>query len=255
MIAVLLCAGFATRMYPLTRDLPKPLLEVSGRPVIDYLMDQIIDLSALQGIYVVSNAKFYDRFIEWQRLWKQNERLRDLPIEVINDGATANENRLGASADFQLVMKKISRSTPVLVSAGDNIYRFSIKPLYEQFIQTDCHYVVALPEANREKLKKTGVLELGDDDRVLRVFEKPQNPPSSWSCPPLYFFQPTVSGRLDEFLRQNVNRDAPGHFIAFLCRKDPVYAFRLNASRLDIGTIASYHAADRDLQNNPVIER
>jgi glucose-1-phosphate thymidylyltransferase len=114
---------------------------------------------------------------------------------------------------------------------------------------------VALPETDRKKLKKTGVLELTMDDRVVRLYEKPAHPSSEWFCPPLYFFQSTVSRHLEQFLKHHAASDAPGHFIDFLCRKDPVYAFRLNASRLDIGSIETHRAADHDLRNNLLICR
>jgi glucose-1-phosphate thymidylyltransferase len=252
MIAVVLCAGFATRMYPLTRNFPKPLLEVAGRPVIDYLMDQLVQLPGLEAIYIVSNEKFYPHFAEWKQLRKHNDRAPRPVIELLNDGAMENDHRLGASADFQLVMKTIPEPTRVLVTAGDNIYRFDIKPLWEKFLQSDRHYIVALPETDRNQLKKTGVLQLAADDRVTRLFEKPAHPPSTWFCPPLYFFQSTVSKRLDDFLKHPAANDAPGYFIDFLCREDPVYAFRLNASRLDIGSIETYRAADQYLRNNPL---
>lgn len=253
-IAIVLCAGFATRMYPLTKAFPKPLLKVAGRPVIDYLMDQLVELPDLHAIYLVSNEKFYPHFTEWKRSWEDNERLRCPVFELLNDGAMDNDHRLGASADFQFVMKTIPEPTRVLVTAGDNIYRFGIKPLWKQFLQSDRHYILALPETDREKLKKTGVLELTMGDRVTRLFEKPAHPSSEWFCPPLYFFQSTVSEQLDTFLTEHTAGDAPGYFIDFLCRKESVYAFRLNASRLDIGSIETYRSADYYLRNNPLKE-
>ena len=252
-IAIVLCAGFATRMYPLTKEFPKPLLDVAGRPVIDYLMDQLVELPGLDAIYLVSNGKFYLHFAEWKRLWEQNNRSCCPVVELLNDGAMDNEHRLGTSADFQLVMKTIPEATRIMVTAGDNIYRFGIKPLWEQFFQDDRHFIVALPESDREKLKKTGVLELTSDDRVTRLYEKPAHPSSEWFCPPVYFFQPTVLRHLNDFLMHHPDSDAPGYFIDFLCRKDSVYAFRLNASRLDIGSIETYKAADYFLRNNPLI--
>jgi glucose-1-phosphate thymidylyltransferase len=253
-IAIVLCAGFATRMYPLTKAFPKPLLEVAGRPVIEYLMDQLVELPGLEAIYLVSNGKFYPHFAEWKRLWEHNHRSRYPAVALLNDGSMDNDHRLGASVDFQFVMKTIAEPERVLVTAGDNIYRFGIKPLWEQFLQSDRHYIVALPETDREKLKKTGVLELATDDRVARLFEKPAHPSSEWFCPPLYFFQSTVLEQLDAFLTEHTAGDAPGYFIDFLCRKESVYAFRLNASRLDIGSIETYRTADHYLRNHPLKE-
>jgi dTDP-glucose pyrophosphorylase len=107
---------------------------------------------------------------------------------------------------------------------------------------------VALAEPNKEKLHKTGVLEIEETNRVLRLHEKPESPPSNWICPPLYFFQPSVWLQLDSFLQTSGNHDAPGHFIDYLRRQEPVEAFRLKSLRLDIGSIDSYHAADRKLR-------
>lgn len=250
MIAVILCAGFATRMYPLTENFPKPLLAVAGRPVLDYLMDQILDLPRIQAVHIVSNAKFFDYFCRWHSAREASGAMGEMTIQIHNDGATDNRNRLGAAVDLQFALNTIDRPSRVLVSAGDNIFRFSIKPLWELFLRSHHHHIVALPETNREKLKETGVLELGEKDRVQRLREKPLLPPSRWFCPPLYFFQPSLWSKIENFLRTSGNRDAPGYFIDYLCQREPVDAFRLEATRLDIGSIDSYHAAERQLQNN-----
>jgi len=245
MIAVVLCAGFATRMHPLTRDFPKPLLPVAGKPVIDYLMDQLVDLPELQTVHIVANGRFFSHFEDWHRNYIQKIHRKNFSIELCNDGATANENRLGASVDLQLVLKSASEPSRILVSAGDNIYRFSFRPLWQKFLAGRHHYIVALPERDTDNLKKTGVLELDVNGRVMRQHEKPEQPQSTWSCPPLYFLQASARSRLDEFIESSENIDAPGYFIDYLCQKEDVYAFKLNSSRLDIGSVESYQNADR----------
>jgi glucose-1-phosphate thymidylyltransferase len=246
-IAVLLCAGYATRMYPLTADFPKPLLPVAGKPVIDYLMEQIIDLSEIKRIHVVTNAKFVEHFNAWQAKWRSAMASKKITLDIHNDGSTDNANRLGAAADLRFVFKQIAEPSKVLVSGGDNIFRFRLEPLWRDFLIGPRHYVVALPETNANQLIKTGVLALGKENRVLRLHEKPKHPVSRWFCPPLYFLQPTVWPRLDEFLQTSKNDDAPGYFIDFLSRKEKVYAFKVNASRLDIGSIDSYREAQEAL--------
>jgi glucose-1-phosphate thymidylyltransferase len=245
MIAIILCAGFATRMYPLTRDVPKPLLPVADKPVIEYLMDQLVELRELQAVHIVSNARFSTHFEKWREHYIQIAPQITFQIEIHNDGAETNENRLGASADLQLVLTRIPAASKILVSAGDNIYRFSIKSLWQKFLVSPHHYVVALPQMDESKLKITGVLELDAQDRVLRQHEKPDRPQSTWSCPPLYFLQAPVRPRLEAFLNSSGNHDAPGYFIDYLCQTEIVYAFKLNAARLDIGGIESYREADR----------
>jgi len=227
-------------MYPLTADFPKPLLPVAGKPVIDYLVEQIIDLPEVTHIHVVTNAKFIEHFKDWKIKWRSKMASKKVTLDIHNDGSTDNANRLGAAADLRFVLKQIDEPAKVLVAGGDNIFLFRLEPLWQDFLKGQRHYVIALPETDKSRLVKTGVLALGKDNRVLRLNEKPKHPASKWFCPPLYFLQPTARPKLDEFLRTPKSNDAPGYFIDFLSRKEKVYAFKLNASRLDIGSIDSY---------------
>jgi len=244
MMAVILCAGFATRMFPLTRDFPKPLLPVAGRPVIDYLMDQFAGLTDLQTVHIVTNARFIKHFQEWQKTWEDNNRGESVNIHLYNDGATSNENRLGALSDLQFVFHRISKPSKVLVTAGDNIFRFSLIPIWKQFAKSKHHYIVALKEKDLQKLKKTGVPEIESDNRVLKFHEKSEHPPSNWFCPPIYFLQPSAWPRLDSFIESTRNKDAPGYFIASLCQKETIYAYKPDGFRIDIGDINSYQQAE-----------
>ena len=218
MIAILLCAGYATRLNPITRDFPKHLLPVAGRPTIDYILEQIFDLRDIRAVHVVTNAKFFHTFESWQQKWSN----------------------------------KIHRPSRILVAGGDNIFRFRLKPLWEHFLKNNNHYIIALPETDKDKLKLTGVPVFGRDDRVLRLYEKPKEPPSCWAHPQLYFFMPSVWSRMEEFHQKGKRRGEKAHFIDFLCRRENVYAFNLTASRLDIGTISSYYEADACLQREPI---
>ncbi|MGA9261955.1 MAG: sugar phosphate nucleotidyltransferase [Desulfobacterales bacterium] len=249
MIAVLLCAGFATRLYPLTREFPKPLLPVAGRPVIDRLMDQIIGLPEIDEIQIVTNARFYKHYTRWRRKWLACLAPRDITLKIYNDGATANENRLGACADLQLVFHQTGRTGAYLVSAGDNIYLFRIADLWRHFLRGHRHCIVALAEEDPERLKDTGVPVFGKNNRVLGVLEKPDTPSPGWFCPPLYFLQPSARKVLEDFLGADGPVDAPGHFIDYLCHREPVTAIKLNEKRLDIGNLESYRRADRILRD------
>jgi glucose-1-phosphate thymidylyltransferase len=254
MIAVLLCAGFATRLYPLTRDFPKPLLPVADRPVIDHLMDQIVGLPGIESIHIVTNARFYEHFTRWRRNWLACLAPRDITLTIYNDGARANENRLGACADLQLVFRQAGRAGAYLVSAGDNIYLFRIADLWRRFLRGHRHCIVALQEKDPEILKKTGVPVFGEGDRVLGLLEKPDNPPPGWFCPPLYFLRPSAREVLEDFLGVDGPVDAPGLFIDYLCHREAVTAIKLNEKRLDIGNLESYHRADRLLRDLPIRE-
>lgn len=248
MIGIVLCAGFATRMHPLTQDFPKPLLPVADRPVLDYLVEEMLGLAGIEHIHIVSNDRFHEHFQLWLNHHMERGSFGSVGVHIHNDGTTDNEHRLGASGCLQLVLENVGEPTRAVVSAGDNIYRFSLASLWHDFLQDNQHYIVALPENNTENLKRTGVLEFGSGNRVKRFHEKPEYPPSHWSCPPLYFLQPTAWAELKKFLQSSGNHDAPGHFIDFLCQRQPIFAFKLESSRLDIGSIESYHEADRLLR-------
>ncbi|NNK95609.1 MAG: nucleotidyltransferase family protein [Desulfobacterales bacterium] len=252
MKVVILCAGYATRMYPLTKNFPKPLLKIADRPVLDYLIDQIIDLPLIESIHIVSNARFYDHFVHWQSDHDKRGTFGKITVRLHSDGSTENTNRLGAIADLQLALKSFDTPGRVLVSGGDNIYRFPLKPLWETFLQNKHHYVVGIAEKKEENLKNTGILEFNESGRVLRLHEKPDQPISNWICPPLYFFQPSVWPQLDNFLATSGNGDAPGYFIDYLCQHEPVEAYQLNSSRLDIGSLEAYLQADQQMRQELV---
>lgn len=252
MRAVLLCAGFATRMYPLTEDVAKPLLAVAGRPVLDYLMDQLVSLPSLEAIHLVTNARFYPQFVEWRQDWQTRLSAR-LPIHIYDDGATDNSNRRGAVGDLAFVLRRMGCERPALVAAGDNIFRFSLQPLWQRFSDERCNLVVGLRERNPARRQKTGVLEFGDGDVLIGFHEKPASPPSEWICPALYFLQPEALRAVFDYMEGPEVRDAPGHFIAYLVQQQRVHGVRIDGTRFDIGSHDSYRLANDVLASEPVI--
>lgn len=254
MKAILLCAGFATRMYPLTKNFPKPLLEVAGKPVLDYLMDQLLDLSGLQEIVVVTNAKFYVHFEAWAGDWQPRLDSLGLRLILLNDGTSCNETRLGAVADLAFALRETGNSAPALVAAGDNILRFSLRPLWENFVRADKSWVVALRETNPRALRSTGVLEIDARGQILWLHEKPENPPTQWISPALYFLQPGALQHVHAYLGRPDAADAPGHFIAYLVALERVYAAKVpGGRRFDIGSMTSFRKANQVLSREPVI--
>ena len=254
MIAILLCAGFATRMHPLTENFPKPLLEVGGKPVLDYLMDQIAPLDGLREIHLVSNACFYDHFQSWGQKWSPLLAENGVNLVLHNDGACDNESRLGALGDMLLVRQRLGRDPKAMIAAGDNVFRFPLKPMWNHFMDAEREsFVVGLPETDKARLQRTGVLCLGPQNKVLDMAEKPQEPPSNWACPPLYFYQPWVWPLLEAFLKQNPGADSPGSLVSTLCSCSPVFALTTKGTRLDIGNMQSYCRADEILSCEPAL--
>lgn len=253
MMAIILCAGFGIRLYPITKDFPKTLLQVGGRPVLNYLMDQIMELPQMESVHVVTNARFYAYFDEWRHKWQGKMEGGDVLLHLHSDGSTDDENRLGATADLALVLRSLKTVTGALVAGGDNVFRFSLKPLWQRFLDADRNYVLALPETDSRKLRSSGVLEILPDSRILRLHEKPSDPPSTWICPPLYFLRPSALHRVDEYITQSGSNDAPGHFISYLVTQEPVYAIKVEGKRLDVGSFESYEEANLILLREPVI--
>ncbi|MCA9741684.1 MAG: nucleotidyltransferase family protein [Deferribacteres bacterium] len=253
MRTILLCAGFATRMYPLTKDFPKPLLEVAGKPVLDYLLDQLIDLPDLREIHLVSNARFARHFEAWQADWRERLVAHNKTLTVHDDGTTDNENRLGAVADLAFVLDRLPDLQPTMITAGDNIFRFALAPIWQDFRENGQNYVLALRETRIERLRRTGVLELAENDQVMKLHEKPQAPPSEWTAPAFYCLHPAALRHVSDYLSQPNAQDAPGHFIAYLVEREPVFAAKIAGTRFDIGSMQSYREANQILQSEPAI--
>jgi glucose-1-phosphate thymidylyltransferase len=242
MKAVLLCAGFATRMYPLTRDFPKPLLEVAGRPIVEDLVDQLAATGRVGSFRLVSNGRFAGRF----RAWRDDliRRRPDLGIDVVDDGALDDDTRLGAVRDLALALEGPAPEAPVLVAAGDNLFRFSLAAFLDDHAARPRNLILVERETDPARLRRSGVAELGPAGRVLRFVEKPADPPSTFCCPPLYVYQPEALARLPEFLAEQPDADAPGSFVAWLASREPVFAHPMRGRRLDVGDLDSYRRAE-----------
>ena len=234
MKCVILAAGYATRLYPLTENFPKPLLEVQGKTILDWLLEDIASTGRVNEFIVVSNYKFARHFQEWAAArpqWK---------ITVLDDGTTSNETRIGAVRDIALAVEKCRIQEEMLVIAGDNLLDFSLKSLlgYARRQGTSCIMRYAEPDVAR--LRKCGVLSVDDADRVLSMVEKPAEPPSHWCCPPFYYFIREDVSRVQQGLDAGCGIDAPGSFIAWLCSQVAVHAMEMPGARYDIGNLESY---------------
>jgi len=243
MIAIILCAGFATRMYPLTEQFPKSLLEIGGKPVLDHLTEQIMEFGGLKSIYVVTNNRFFPDFLEWAEERQNQIAGKGVSFHIYNDGANEPAERLGATGDLSFVLNSIRNLDGALVAAGDNIFTFRLKPYWEMFVSGDKSYVLAIKTGDTEKLKRTGVLELGEGDRVIAFHEKPGRPPSEYACPALYFLKPEALALIDEYLSTPEAADDIGLFISYLAGRSSLYAQVVEGDTIDIGTIESYENA------------
>lgn len=241
MKSVILAAGYATRLYPLTENFPKPLLKVGKQSILDRLIDDIDDLPELNEHIVISNHKFIQHFEEWK-----NSRKFIHKVTILDDGSTANENRLGAVKDIAFAIEKCEINEEIIVLAGDNLLDFSLKNFagYQKTKQTACimrHY-----ESELKKLQKTGVATVDENGKVLEMQEKPEEPKSNWAVPPFYIYTKDDL----KYITSAVNEgkcgvDAPGDFIAWFCGQRPVHAWEMTGHRHDIGDLKSYEEAQK----------
>lgn len=233
MDCILLCAGYATRMYPLTENFPKPLLEIGGKPLIDYLIDDLANNRLIDRFIIVSNHKFIDHFEKWKLTRKEN-------IVLLNDGSTANENRLGAVKDIQFAIEKAEILDDVLVLAGDNLLDFSLKAFVDFAAMKNSNAVMRYYESELTKLKRTGVAVIDDNDLIVSMKEKPENPKSNWAIPPFYIFAKAYLSEFKKGIESGCKVDAPGEFLEWFVKRNPVYAFQMPGSRIDIGNLEGY---------------
>lgn len=240
MKCVLLAAGYATRLYPLTRDLPKSLLPVGGRTILDRILDKVEPVQDIDEVVIVTNSRFFELFRDYASAYRGAKRLT-----VLDDGTTDNENRLGAIADLKLAVDRAGIDEDLMVLAGDNLFDFDLAEFTRYFRAAGadcitCHQLPSLAD-----LRRTGVVELSAEGRVLSFEEKPAEPKSTWAVPPFYLYRRDALPLIGEYLAEGGNPDAPGNLIPWLAARRPVFAFAFEGRRYDIGTMASYEEAQR----------
>ena len=246
MQSLILAAGYATRLYPLTQNFPKPLLPVGGRSILDRLLADLDQIPAITRHIVVTNATFYPHFTGWRR---ESQYTRE--IVLVDDGTTTNENRLGAVRDILHVIETLSVAEDLLVLAGDNVIDFSFSGLIDYARQKGTSCITCHHEPEVAALQKTGVLVADDQFRVLRIQEKPPQPASHWAVPPFYLYQARDLGLIGRALVEGCGDDAPGNLAAWLCQRTAMHAWPLPGRRYDIGDLASYQAVDRLFAGSP----
>ena len=234
MKCLILAAGYATRLYPLTENFPKPLLKVGDKTILDWLIDDIEGAGLVDEYVVISNHKFAHHFTEWASG-------KSVKITVVDDGTSTNETRLGAVRDIQFAIDRLHLDDDMLVIAGDNVLDFSLQKFvrYAHAKQTSC--IMRYYEADAKRLTKCGVVEVDPDDRILGMEEKPAQPRSNWCCPPFYFYTKADARLVPAGIKAGCGTDAPGSYIAWLCTQTPVYAMEMPGCRYDIGNLESYH--------------
>ena len=238
MKTIVIAAGYATRLYPLTENFPKPLLEIGKSTILDRMLDDIDTIPEIEEHIVVTNGKFAPIFEKWV-----SERRSRTPVRVLNDGTFTNETRLGAVRDLILALETFNVDEDILVVAADNILDFSLKGFVEAFKERGTSMLMCYHEPELYKLQRTGVIEVDDNFRVLAMQEKPQEPKSHWAVPPFYIYRKEDLPLIRSAIQNGCGADAPGNLAHYLVDKTTVHAWPMPAGRFDIGSLDTYQEA------------
>jgi glucose-1-phosphate thymidylyltransferase len=239
--ALLLAAGYATRLYPLTENRPKVLLPVADRPMLDWIADKVDAVDAVDELHVVTNTRFAPAIGRWGR-----ERGGRVAPVVHDDGTTSNEDRLGAIGDISFVIERAGlEGDDLLVVAGDNLFDFGIDEYVEFWRTKGVASAVALYECGSLELaSQYGIVTVEADGRVVGFVEKPEDPPSTLAATATYLYHRRHLPLLEQYLEEGNSPDAPGNFVAWLHTREPVFGYRFAGGWFDIGDHGQLLAAD-----------
>ncbi len=236
---IILAAGYAVRLYPLTEDKPKPLLEVAGASILDRLLEKIHEVKEIDEVFVVTNSKFIAAFEDWTKTASPK-----IKITVLNDGTTSNDDRLGAIGDIKFVVDQEKIDDDLLVIAGDNLFDFSLVD-FVNFYKTKLTNIIAVYDITSfEEAKKFGVTAIDKNDKLIDFEEKPSHPKSTLISTACYLFPERKLSLINKYVAEGNKPDRSGDFIRWLMLNDIVHCFVSKDRWFDIGSFESLEEAD-----------
>ena len=243
MNALILAAGYATRLYPLTLNKAKPLLEVGGKPIIEWLFDKLASVPGLKTVYVVTNDKFSGDFQNWANAYQK--RQPEMQIKIVNDGSSSDDDKLGATGDINLVLTRENLSNDdLLVIAGDNLFEQSLTDFVKAAKQS-LATVAVHDVGNLEAMKKYGTVTIDDKGVITNFEEKPKEPKSTLAAVALYYYSREALPLFTTYLAAGNNPDQPGLFLQWLYTRKTVGTFEIKGRWLDIGSKETLENADK----------
>lgn len=235
---IVIAAGYATRLYPLTENYPKPLLKVGDRNILERMLDDVDTLPEIDGHIIVTNHKFAPIFEEWARTVSYTK-----PITIIDDGTESNETRLGAVRDLLLALEKCAVNDDIMVLAADNILEFSLRGFVDFFNEKGTSVIMCHREPELRRLQRTGVIAVDEGMKVLEMQEKPEVPVSDLAVPPFYIYSKADLPLIRGCVANGCGYDAPGNLAHYLAEASTLHAWPMPAGRFDIGSLDSYREA------------
>ena len=249
MKALILAAGYATRLYPLTLNQPKPLLPVGDKPVIEHIIEKISGIDDINEILVVTNQKFFGHFEDWAEKSNMLSFLEGRRIKILNDGTLSNDDRLGAIGDIDFAIKNEGIEDDLLIVAGDNLFQFGLDEFVE-FARSK-HPMSSVGVYDLEDIeaaKRFGVVKIDGDAKIVDFQEKPPQPASTLVAKCLYYFPAVKLGLIADYIEEGKIKDAPGYYLEWLSERDGVYGYSFEGSWYDIGHLESYKEADEEMK-------
>ena len=238
---IILAAGYATRLYPLTLTLPKPLLPVAGKPMVDHVLDNLAPIGGIDRVYVVTNARFAAHF----QTWADAYRGAKLSLTVVNDGSTDDSNKLGAIGDLNLVLTRESVDDDIIVVAGDNLFSERLDGFGRYCRERNAPVLGVYDVGDLEEARKYGVVSLAGEGKIGSFLEKPPQPTSTLIGIALYFYPKATLPLIKQYVAEGNNPDQPGRFVQWLYSRQPVYTWAVPGRWYDIGSKETLEEANR----------
>ena len=235
---VVIAAGYATRLGELTKNFPKPLLQIGRSTILGRMLDDIDKIDAIDEHIIITNHRFADIFRKWA-----SEQHYSKPISIVDDGTENNETRLGAVCDLLFAMDKLKIEEDMLVVAADNILFFSFSEFVDFALQKGTSCIMCHRQDSIEKLQRTGVVVLDENNLVLEMAEKPLVPKTHWAVPPFYIYLKKDFNLIRNSVANGCGKDAPGNLAHYLVERTPMHAWPMSAGRFDIGSLDTYKEA------------
>ena len=235
---IVIAAGYATRLGELTKNFPKPLLKIGENTILGRMLDDIDKIPEIDEHIIITNHKFAGIFEEWAS--KQNYTK---PVTIVDDGTETNDTRLGAVCDLLFAMDKLKIDDDMLVVAADNILFFSFQEFVDFAKAKGTSCIMCHEQPSIEKLQRTGVIVLDDNDKVLNMEEKPKEPKSHWAVPPFYIYLKKDLEKVRHSVENGCGKDAPGNLAHYMVEQVEMHAWKMTAGRFDIGSLDTYKEA------------
>ena len=233
MKALILAAGYATRLYPLTANTPKPLLKLKNRPIIDYIMDKIEQVGDIDQITIITNNKFFGQFDEWLTPKKSYSLAR---YHLINDGSNTVEVRLGAIGDINLAIQESNINDDLLIVGGDNLFDFNLNDFVRfGFDNRPYHSMCLYLPNNHIDVTKYGLAQISECGQILGFEEKPKMPKSNLIATCIYYIPKEKLKLIGKYLMTGSNNDTPGSYMSWLVENDKVFGRICDGAWFDLG--------------------